>query len=150
MEGYEVITSDERELGRVVEVTDDNLIIEHGLLRKSRHAIPRAFAKPDVAEQVVRLTVSEDLVSTSPKVEDDSFDERAVAQHYGLAAGETAPETEGYVEVLPDDPAWSAEEEELRSGVEPAAERRAKIREGRSEAGPHGRQIIPVDPHEGP
>ena len=150
MEGYEVITSDERELGRVVEVTDDNLIIEHGLLRKSRHAIPRAFAKPDVAEQVVRLTVSEDLVSTSPKVEDDSFDERAVAQHYGLAAGETAPETEGYGEVLPDDPAWSAEEEELRSGVEPAAERRAKIREGRSEAGPHGRQIIPVDPHEGP
>jgi hypothetical protein len=150
MEGYEVITSDERELGRVVEVTDDNLIVEHGLLRKSRHAIPRAFAKPDVAEQVVRLTVSEDLVSTSPKVDDDSFDERAVAQHYGLAAGETAPETEGYGEVLPDDPAWSAEEEELRSGVEPAAERRAKIREGRSEAGRHGRQIIPADPHEGP
>ena len=150
MEGYEVITSDERELGRVVEVTDDNLIIEHGLLRKSKHAIPRAFAKPDVAEHVVRLTVSEDLVTTSPKLEDDSVDERAVAQHYGLAGGEAAPETEGYGEVLPDDPAWSAEEEELRSGVEPAAERRAKIREGRSEAGPHGRQIIPVDPHEGP
>lgn len=150
MEGYEVITSDERELGRVVEVTDDNLIVEHGLLRKSRHAVPRAFAKPDVADQIVRLTVSEDLVTTSPKVDDDSFDERAVAQHYGLAAGETAPETEGYGEVLPDDPAWSAEEEELRSGVEPAAERRAKIREGRSEAGRHGRQIIPADPHEGP
>ncbi len=150
MEGYEVITSDERELGRVVEVTDDNLIVEHGLLRKSRYAVPRVFAKPDVAEQVVLLTVSEDLVLTSPKVDDDSFDERAVAQHYGLAAGETAPETEGYGELLPDDPAWSAEEEELRSGVEPAAERRAKIREGRSEAGRHGRQIIPADPHEGP
>jgi hypothetical protein len=150
MEGYEVITSDDRELGRVVDVTDDNLIIEHGLLRKSRHAIPRAFAKPEVSEQVVRLTVSEDLVLTSPKVDDDSFDERAVAQHYGLAGGETAPETQGYGDVLPDDPAWSAEEEELRSGVEPAAERRAKIREGRSEAGRHGRQIIPVDPHEGP
>jgi len=150
MDGYEVISSDERELGRVVEVTDDNLIVEHGLLRKSHYAIPRAFAKPDVAEQVVRLTVSEDLVVTSPKVEDGSVDERAVAQHYGLAAGETAPETEGYGELLPDDPAWSAEEEELRSGIEPAAERRAKIREGRSEAGRHGRQIIPADPHEGP
>jgi hypothetical protein len=150
MEGYEVITSDERELGRVVEVTDDNLIVEHGLLRKSRYAVPRVFAKPDVAEQVVRLTVSEDLVLTSPKVDDDSFDKWAVAQHYGLAAGETAPETEGYGELLPDDPARSAEEEELRSGVEPAAERRAKIREGRSEAGRHGRQIIPADPHEGP
>jgi hypothetical protein len=150
MEGYEVITSDDRELGRVVEVTDDNLIVEHGLLRKSRYAIPRAFAKPDVSRQAVRLTVSEDLVLTSPKLDDDSFDERAVAQHYGLAGGDAAPETQGYGEVLPDDPAWSAEEEELRSGVEPAAERRAKIREGRSEAGRHGRQIIPADPHEGP
>ena len=150
MEGYEVITSDDRELGRVVEVTDDNLIVEHGLLRKSRHAIPRAFAKPDVSERAVRLTVSEDLVLSSPKLDDDSFDERAVAQYYGLAAGEPAPETQGYGEVLPDDPARSAEEEELRSGVEPAAERRAKIREGRSEAGLHGRQIIPTDPHEGP
>ena len=108
MEGYEVITSDDRELGRVVEVTDDNLIVEHGLLRKSRHAIPRAFAKPDVSERAVRLTVSEDLVLSSPKLDDDSFDERAVAQYYGLAAGEPAPETQGYGEVLPDDPARSA------------------------------------------
>ena len=150
MEGYEVITSDERELGRVVEVTDDNLIVEHGLLRKHRYAVPRAFAKPEVAERVVRLTVSEDLVTTSPEVDGDTFDERLVAQHYGLAGGDPAPETKGYGDVLPDDPAWSAEEEELRSGIEPAAERRAKIREGRSEAGRHGRQIIPSDPHEGP
>jgi hypothetical protein len=150
MEGYEVITSDEHKLGRVVDVNDDHLVIEHGHLRKSRYAIPRAFAKPEVAEQTVRLTVSQDLVTTSPKVDGDSVDEPAVAQHYGLAAGETAPETQGYGDVLPDDPAWSAEEEELRSGIEPAAQRRARIREGHSEAGPHGRQIIPADPHEGP
>ncbi len=150
MEGYEVITSDERELGHVVEIRDNYLILEHGLLRKSRHAVPRVFAEPDAAEKVVRLTVSEDLVETSPKIEDDSIDEKAVARHYGLAAGEEDPETKGYGEVLPDDPAWSAEEEELRSGVEPAASRRVRIQQGRSEAGRHGRQIIPADPHEGP
>lgn len=150
MEGYEVISSDERKLGHVVELTDDNLVVEHGHLRKRRYAVPRVFAKPDVAEQAVRLTVSEDLVTTSPKVDRNSVDERAVARHYGLAAGETAPATEGSGELLPDDPAWSAEEEELRSGIEPAAQRRARIREGHSEAEPRGRQIIPADPHEGP
>ena len=51
---------------------------------------------------------------------------------------------------MPDDPARSAEQEELRTGVEPAAAQRARIREGKSEAGVRGRQIIPSDPHEGP
>jgi hypothetical protein len=150
MEGYEVITSDEQQAGRVVEVKGDNLIVEHGLLRKTRHAVPRAFADADESEQVVRLTITSELLEASPKVEDGSVDERAVAQHYGLAAGEPAPETQGYGELTPDDPARSAEQEELRTGVEPAPARRARIREGESEAGPHGRQIIPPDPHEGP
>jgi hypothetical protein len=94
--------------------------------------------------------VPSNVVETSPKLEDEKVDERAVAAHYGLAAGEPAPETEGYGELLPDDPARSAEQEELRTGVQPAAEQRARIREGGSEPGPHGRQIIPPDPHEGP
>jgi hypothetical protein len=150
MKGYEVITSDAERSGRVVEVEGDNLIIEHGLLRKTRHAVPKVFAQPDESERVVRLTVTRELVEASPKLEDDSLDRRAVAQHYGLAAGEPVPETEGYGELTSDDPAWSAEHEELRTGVEPAAARRARIREGESEAGPHGRPIIPPDPHEGP
>ena len=150
MEGYEVITSDEREFGQVVEERGEILIVEHGFLRKSRYAVPKVFAKPDEGERVVRLTVTEDVVETSPKLDDDSVDEQAVAQHYGLAGGETAPETEGYGDLLPDDPARSAEQQELRTGVEPAASQRARIREGRSEAGRHGRQIIPSDPHEGP
>ena len=45
MEGYEVITSDEHKLGSVVEVKGDNLIVERGLLRKTRHAIPKVFAR---------------------------------------------------------------------------------------------------------
>jgi hypothetical protein len=150
MEGYDVITSDEQKAGRVVEAKGDNLIVEHGLLRKTRHAVPKAFAQADDSARVVRLTVSNEIVEGSPEVEDGSVDDHAVAEHYGLASGEPAPETEGYGELTPDDPARSAEQEELRTGVEPAAARRARIREGESDPGPHGRQIIPPDSHEGP
>ena len=130
MEGYEVITSDEHKIGHVVGVEGSNLIVEHGLLRKTRQAIPTTFAHTDESEQVVRVSVSKDIVESSPKIENGSVDERAVAQHYGLAEGEPAPETAGYGDVVPDDPARSAEQEELRTGIEPA-----------------GRQIIPPDPH---
>jgi hypothetical protein len=151
MEGYDVITSDEQKAGRVVEEKGDNLIVEHGLLRKTRHAVPKVFAEADDSERVVRLTVSNEIVDASPEVEDGSVDQRAVAEHYGLASGQPAPETEGYGELTPDDPARSAEQEELRTGVEPAASRRARIREGESDPGPHGRPpSIPPDPHEGP
>jgi hypothetical protein len=151
MQGYEVITSDDRKAGHVVEVEGDNLIIEHGLVLKKRHAVPTVLAHPNESEQVVRLSVSSDLVDASPKVENGEVDQRAVAEHFGLAAGEPAPETDAYGEVLPDDPAWSAEHQELRTGVEPAAQRRARIREGESDPGPHGRPpAIPPDPHEGP
>jgi hypothetical protein len=149
MDGYEVVTSDGRNAGRVAEVRGENVIVEHGLLRKKRHAVPKAFVHADEHEQVVRLTVSEELIQSSPEV-DDRPDAKAIAEHYGLAAGETAPETQGDGELLPDDPARSAEQEELRTGVEPAAAQRARIREGDSEAGVRGRQIIPADPHEGP
>ena len=149
MEGYEVVTSDGRNAGRVAEVRGENVIVEHGLLRKKRHAIPKAFVHADEHEQVVRLTVSRELVESSPEIEDRP-DAKAIAEHYGLAAGESAPATQGDGELLPDDPARSAEQEELRTGVEPAAAQRARIREGKSEAGVRGRQIIPSDPHEGP
>jgi len=145
-----VIGRDGRKVGEVVAVEGDFLVVESGLLRKSRHAVPMAFAHPEEKERVVRLTVSKGLVRDSPGLRDGELDRRAVAEYYGLAEGEVAPETEGYGELRPDDPAWSAEQEERRSGVEPAAQRRARIREGKSEAGPHGRPIIPPDPHQGP
>jgi hypothetical protein len=148
VDGYDVIGSDEAKVGEVVAVEDDLLIVESGLLRKSRHAVPRAFAEADERERVVRLSVTKELVEDSPRVSNGEVDRRAVAQHYGLAEGEPAPETRGYGELAPDDPAWSAEYEARRSGVEPDPERRAKIREGKSEPGPRGRQIIPSDPHE--
>ena len=62
MEGYEVITSDDRKAGRVAEVKGDNLIIEHGLLLKTRRAVPKVLAHTDESEQTVRLSVSASLL----------------------------------------------------------------------------------------
>ena len=148
MEGFEVIGTDDHKVGHVVSAEGDLLIVEAGLLRKTRHAIPTAFAHPDEGEGIVRLTISKDLVDSSPALKDHEVDRQAVMEHYGLAEGYEAPETQGLGDLTPDDPARSAEHEGLRSGVEPAPERRARIREGESEAGVRGRPIIPPDPHD--
>jgi hypothetical protein len=128
MEGYEVITSDDSKAGHVVAVRGDNLIVEHGTLFKSRHALPQTFVHVDDGERVVRASVSKDVLQSSPKVEEDDVDERAVAEHYGLAAGYDAPPTEGAGESVPDDPAWGAERDRQRAGGESIEEERARIR----------------------
>jgi hypothetical protein len=148
MEGYEVVGTDDHKVGEVVAVEGDMLIVEAGMPRKTRHAIPLAFAHVDDGERVVRLTISKELVDGSPALKDHDVDRNAVTEHYGLAEGYEAPETEGLGELRPDDPAWSAEQEGLRTGVEPAPERRARIREGENDAGMHGRPIIPPDSHD--
>ena len=136
MEGYDVIGSDDHRLGEVAAVDGDLLIVEGGRVRKSRHAIPLAFAHADESEQVVRLSVSKAVVDDSPPLENGDVDRQAVAQHYGL------------VQPTEVDPDSAAEEDALRSGVEPAPMERARIREGESEAGLRGRQIIPPDAHD--
>jgi hypothetical protein len=40
MEGFDVVTSDDCKIGHVVAVQDRHLIVEHGMLKKSRHAVP--------------------------------------------------------------------------------------------------------------
>ena len=130
MEGYEVVTSDDCKLGHVVEVRDSHLIVEHGMLKKTRHAVPLTFAHTTDGEEKVRLGVSKEMVESSPKLENGTIDTQAVAEHFGLAEGAAAPETEGYGEVLPDDPARSADQDLLRAGGEPADQQRAEIREG--------------------
>ena len=130
MEGYDVITSDEHKLGHVVGTIGDNVVVEHGTLRKTRHAVPKTFVHPDDGEKVVRLTISKQLVEDSPKLDNGDLDEQAVAEHYGLAEGYADPETLGDGELLPDDPAWSAEEQELRDGVPTAEQERLRAREG--------------------
>ena len=128
MEGFQVITSDDCKLGEVVEVDGENLIVEHGHLRKTKHAVPKTFAHTDESERVVRLSVSKEIVDSSPKV-DGQVDEQAVAEHYGLASAFEAPETAGYGDVEPNDPARSAQEDEIRQGITPADQQRAETRE---------------------
>jgi hypothetical protein len=62
-------------------------------------------------------------------------DQQAIAEHYGLAEGSGAPTTEAPGETLPGGPARSVEEQETRTGVTPAVEERARIREGGSDSG---------------
>ena len=129
MEGFEVVTSDDCKFGHVVGVESGHVIVEHGTLRKAKHAIPETFVHVDPAEETVRLSVSKEIVENSPKLENGSFDHQAVAEHYGLAEATPAPETEGFGDVLPDDPGRSADEEAMLAGRETADQQRAEIRE---------------------
>ena len=130
MVGYDVVTSDGSKVGRVVGTRGDNLVVEHGTLRKTRQLLPRKFVEVDESEQVVRASISKNVLEDSPKLDGDEIDERAVAEHYGLAAGYTDPETKGYGELLPDDPALSAEQEEQRLGLKTAGEERLEVEKG--------------------
>ena len=102
MQGYEVITSDDHKVGHVVGKDGRLLIVERGTIRKSRYAVPDA---------------------------DDGDYEKEVAAYYGLVDGGPAPETQGYGEVTPQDPARGAEQEGRLAGIEPADEQRARTRE---------------------
>ncbi len=129
MEGYEVMTSDDEKVGEVTEVRGEYVIVEHGAIFKSRHAVPKTFANVDEDARVVRLTVSKELVHDGPKFDEESFDESAVGAYYGVGdAGGTA-ETEGYGQLDPSDPAYSAQVEGRSAGVMPADEERARVRE---------------------
>jgi hypothetical protein len=87
MEGFEVVTSDDSKIGHVVEVRERHLIVEHGLLKKTRHAVPEELAHTSDDEQIVRLSVSKEIVESSPKLDNGSIDTQAVAEHFGLVEG---------------------------------------------------------------
>jgi hypothetical protein len=111
MDGYDFITAvDDKRWGTVVGREGDYVIVEHGALRKHRYAVPDSAIAVDEDAQEVRTTLSAELISESPKVDDD-FDGGAVARHYGLddADGPSAAES---------------------SGRDTAVEERAQIREG--------------------
>lgn len=132
MEGYDVVTYDDDKVGTVAGESGDYLIVEHGLVRKSKRALPRELAHPDPEEQQVRITVSKEIFLDSPELDDGDLDESAVSEHYGLAPSE-GPGTEGYGVTDRGDPARSSEEQALRDGVEPTEAERARIRAGEPE-----------------
>jgi len=126
MQGYDVVTVDDHKIGKVVGQSGHFLIVEQGALLKSKHPLPREFAHVDESEQQVRVTVPKEIVSDSPKIDDD-FDERAAAEYYGLTPS-SGPGTEGYGTSDAGDPSRSSEEQAARQGLEPAEEERARIR----------------------
>ena len=123
MEGYDLITSDDKRLGHVVGTTGDSVIVEHGHLRKTRHAIPQTFLDVHEDEGTIRTTLSKQLIEDSPKVPDDGdVDELEIAAYYGLAGGDdTAPANEGYGELNADDPAT------LNPGIAAAEQERLDV-----------------------
>jgi hypothetical protein len=139
MEGYEVVTTDDEKIGKVVDTQGDNLIVEHGTIRKSKHALPRTFADIDEGQQRIRMTVSKEIFCDSPKINGE-VDEAAIAAHYGLAGGYEAPPTEGYGETVSDDPALGSETQAESTGVTPAPQERARTREQLPGSGEQGVQ----------
>ena len=141
MENYDVVTNDDAKVGHVVGTEGDFVVVEHGLIRKQKHAVPRQLANVDEGEQVVRLTVSKEVFEEGPKIEDGEINRQQVAQYYGLADAQETPDTQGYGDVVPGDPARTAEQDAHRFGVESAPEERARVRdsmrpEGEQPSGP--------------
>lgn len=133
MNEYDFITAvDDKKWGTVVDQQGDYVIVEHGTLRKHRYAVPRSSVDVDEDAKEVRTTLSGELISESPKV-DDGFNRDDVDRHYGLTGTEVASPTEGYGDTVSDDPARGAEYQEQQAGLDTAVEERAKIREGSAE-----------------
>jgi hypothetical protein len=113
MQGYDVVThDDEKVVGHVVDKVGRNYIVEQGLLRKTKHAVPEAFAQLDEQARRLVISVPKDLVDDSPKVNGE-VDENAVAAHYGLA-DTTVDDAPGYI-----DSEVVEERVQAREGVEP-------------------------------
>jgi hypothetical protein len=148
MDGYEVIASDGHSVGRVVGEQGDSIVLEHGLLRKHRRALPRVFVTVDDDNRTVRTTLSKEMIEDSPEL-GDNVDEQQIAAYYGLTEAYEEPETPRYGEIAPDEMAVSAEQQTRRAGLLSPEEERARAREGRADVyGAPGRQIIPPDANE--
>jgi hypothetical protein len=129
VEGYELVTSDEHKVGHVVGTMGDSIVVEHGLLRKRRHAVPITFTTANDEAQVVRTTLSKEVIERSPHLDDDDVDEAEIAAYYGLAEGVEEPGTEGYGELESDETAITSDRQARSDGLTAAEEERAAIRE---------------------
>jgi hypothetical protein len=107
MQGYDVVTSDGHKIGEVVDERDDCLIVEHGHVFKAKHAIPKTFTSVDESERIVHATITKDVFTDGPRVTDD-WNCDAVLRHYGLVGSIAEPDTEGYGDTVPTDPARAA------------------------------------------
>jgi hypothetical protein len=127
--GYEVVTSDDRVVGRVMDVRHGFLIVESGRLRKSRHPVPREFVH--VVDEAAKafVTVPRRILMDAPKADKNGeFDRSTAARHFGLAESYLQPPTAGKGESLPTDPAWGADRDSIVAGRPAPEHRRAEMR----------------------
>jgi len=97
MKGYEVVShEDEKVIGHVVDKIGTYYLVEHGALRKSKHALPEQFARVDEGAERLVITIPKELLYDSPKVNGE-VDEDAVTAHYGLSDN-TAVDPPPYVD----------------------------------------------------
>lgn len=122
MEATEVVTSDGRSLGQVVEERDGCVVVETGHVFKSKHAIPGSFLHE--VDGKLRATVTKEVVTGSPKVDLSRWDVHEILRHYGV-------ETDFVVD--PDPTLENAETVGARHGVEPAPSERAGVLGGESD-----------------
>jgi len=127
MRGYEVVTSDDRAVGRVVDVRNGFLIVESGRLRKTRRPVPREFVH--VVDEAAKafVTVPKRVLTDAPHVDErGGFDQAAAARHFGLAESSLQPPTEG--ESRAHDPTWGADRDSIAAGRPAPEHRRAEMR----------------------
>jgi hypothetical protein len=114
MRGYDVVTSDDRGVGRVVDVRNGFLIVVSGRLRKSRHPVPREFVHAVDEAAKVFVTVPRRVLSSAPRVDKHgNFDRASAAGHFGLGEPYLQPPTEGGSESLLHDPARGADRDSI-------------------------------------
>ena len=121
MEGYDVVSSDDHKIGHVVETQNGYLIVESGMLRKTKHAIPLDMARFDDEDEAVRVTVSRQMVEEGPTVDDGDW--QAVEDYYGRSA-----ELEG--QAAADIPTSDQQRAELRAGLAGPEKEIAQPRKG--------------------
>jgi hypothetical protein len=127
--GYEVVTSDDRVVGTVLDVRHGFLIVESGRLRKSRHPVPREFVHAVDKAAKAFVTVPRRILLDAPEADKrGNFNRAEAARHFGLAESYLQPQTEGEAASLPHDPAWGAERDSIAAGRPAPEHRRAEMR----------------------
>ena len=89
MEGYDVVSNDDQKVGHVVDKQNGYLIVESGLVRKHKYAVPLDAARTDGDEEVVRLTLSKQMVEEGPTVDDGDWQAVERVLRAELGAGGT-------------------------------------------------------------
>jgi hypothetical protein len=83
--GYQVVTSDDRTVGRVADVQEEYVVVESGLLHR-RKPVPKEFVHLRNGDKKVFVTVQKSVLDDAPRVRrDGSFDVDEADRHYGLA-----------------------------------------------------------------